>query len=256
MTNQFDQTSETGVIIVGAGIIGICCAAYLAEQGHPVTVIDRTGICEETSSGNAAALAFSDVLPLAHKGMMKNLPRWLADPLGPLDDPARLSAEANALAVALLARRAWRILRGEPCRAGRDDEACRAGMDGPARPVRHAAHAARGRLAGALRKRGRVPRLANRLGARDPLRHRLRHVAGDEMAALQPGLSPQFVKGTFVPGWKTVADPKLLGKAIWAYAESWARGSRSATVAGCAASDGSRRTSLRRSAPPRRGRSW
>lgn len=34
------------------------------------------------------------------------------------------------------------------------------------------------------------------------------------------GLSPQFVKGTFVPGWKTVADPKLLGKAIWAYAES------------------------------------
>ena len=30
----------------------------------------------------------------------------------------------------------------------------------------------------------------------------------------QPGLSPQFVRGTFVPGWKTVADPKLLGKAI------------------------------------------
>ena len=47
-----------------------------------------------------------------------------------------------------------------------------------------------------------------------------RHVEGDEMAALQPGLSPRFVKGTFVPGWKTVADPKLLGKAIWAYAES------------------------------------
>src|SRR5690606_4400305 len=35
----------------------------------------------------------------------------------------------------------------------------------------------------------------------------------------QPGMSPRFIKGTFVPGWKTVADPKLLGKAIWAYAE-------------------------------------
>jgi D-amino-acid dehydrogenase len=44
------------------------------------------------------------------------------------------------------------------------------------------------------------------------------------MAALQPGLSPRFVKGTFVPGWKTVADPKLLGKAIWAHAEK--RGAR------------------------------
>ena len=41
---------------------------------------------------------------------------------------------------------------------------------------------------------------------------------------MQPGLSPRFIKGTFVPGWKTVADPKLLGKAIWAYAE--AKGAR------------------------------
>ncbi|RWQ69169.1 MAG: FAD-binding oxidoreductase, partial [Mesorhizobium sp.] len=45
------------------------------------------------------------------------------------------------------------------------------------------------------------------------------HVEGDALAALQPGLSPRFVKGTFVPGWKTVTDPKSLGKAIWAYAE-------------------------------------
>src|SRR5690606_37919745 len=45
------------------------------------------GICEETSAGNAAALAFSDVLPLAQKGMLRNLPGWLADPLGPLSVP-------------------------------------------------------------------------------------------------------------------------------------------------------------------------
>ncbi|MGO4837479.1 bifunctional 2-polyprenyl-6-hydroxyphenol methylase/3-demethylubiquinol 3-O-methyltransferase UbiG, partial [Rhizobiaceae sp. 2RAB30] len=52
-----------------------------------LTVIDRTGICEETSSGNAAAFAFSDVLPLAHKGMIGQVPKWLADPLGPLSIP-------------------------------------------------------------------------------------------------------------------------------------------------------------------------
>jgi D-amino-acid dehydrogenase len=46
-----------------------------------------------------------------------------------------------------------------------------------------------------------------------------RHVEGEEMARLQPGLSPRFIKATFVPGWKTVADPKLLGKAVWANAE-------------------------------------
>ena len=70
------------VAIVGAGIVGICAAAYLAEAGHKVTVFDRTGVCEETSSGNASAFAFSDVLPLAHKGMLKNLPRWLAGRTG------------------------------------------------------------------------------------------------------------------------------------------------------------------------------
>ena len=43
----------------------------------------------------------------------------------------------------------------------------------PDRPRRHARHAARGRLAGALRERGRVPRLAARLGGARPLRHRL-----------------------------------------------------------------------------------
>ena len=74
-------------VIIGAGIVGICVAAYLAEAGRNVTVIDRTGICEETSSGNAGAFAFSDVLPLAHKGMLANAPKWLMDPLGPLSIP-------------------------------------------------------------------------------------------------------------------------------------------------------------------------
>ena len=43
--------------------------------------------------------------------------------------------------------------------------------------------------------------------ARDRFGIAFRHVEGDDLAALQPGLSPRFVKGTFVPGWKTVADP-------------------------------------------------
>ena len=81
------ERPETEIAIVGAGIVGIAAAAYLSEAGRRVLVIDRTGICEETSSGNAAAIAVSDVLPLVQKGMMRNLPKWLADPLGPLAIP-------------------------------------------------------------------------------------------------------------------------------------------------------------------------
>ncbi|MBN9069835.1 MAG: FAD-dependent oxidoreductase, partial [Rhizobiales bacterium] len=82
-----DGDSRSDIAVIGAGIVGICATAYLAEAGRSVVVVDRTGICEETSSGNAAAFAFSDVLPLAQKGMIRNLPKWLFDPLGPLSIP-------------------------------------------------------------------------------------------------------------------------------------------------------------------------
>jgi D-amino-acid dehydrogenase len=47
-------------------------------------VIDRSGIAEETSKGNAAALAFSDIMPLASPKILLKAPKWLLDPLGPL----------------------------------------------------------------------------------------------------------------------------------------------------------------------------
>ena len=80
---------KPSVLIVGGGIIGAAAAARLADEGHAVTVVDRSGICEETSAGNAAAFAFSDLLPLAQKGMLRQVPRWLMDPLGPLSIPPR-----------------------------------------------------------------------------------------------------------------------------------------------------------------------
>ena len=74
--------------------------------------------------------------------------------------------------------------------------------------------------AGALRERGRIPGVAARLGRARSLRHRL-------PASAQRASSPTISRacrsassaGTFVPGWKTVSDPKDLGKAIWRYAE-------------------------------------
>ena len=78
------MTDSRNVVVLGGGIVGVAVASALLERGFDPTVIDRTGICDETSSGNAAALAFSDILPLAQKGMIRQVPRWLTDPLGPL----------------------------------------------------------------------------------------------------------------------------------------------------------------------------
>jgi len=41
-----------------------------------------------------------------------------------------------------------------------------------------------------------------------------RHMGEDEMADLQPGLSPRFIRGTFTPGWWSIADPKLYVQAL------------------------------------------
>lgn len=216
--------SGAEIAVVGAGIIGICVAANLAEAGYDVTVYDRTGICEETSSGNAAAFAFSDVLPLAQKGMVRNLPRWLADPLGPLAiPPAYLPRLAPWL---------WRFWRAGSASRRESSLAAQAAMMQLAE-AEWAGLMARSGTGTMLREDGSLELYESEAefraslrgwAARDRLGIKYRHVEGGELAAFQPGLSPRFVKGTFVAGWKTVSDPKLLGKAIWAYAEG--RGAR------------------------------
>ena len=78
------KTTTIDVAIIGAGIIGVSIAFKLQEAGRTAVLIDRKGIAEETSRGNAGAFAFSDVIPMATSGVLQKLPRWLSDPLGPL----------------------------------------------------------------------------------------------------------------------------------------------------------------------------
>jgi D-amino-acid dehydrogenase len=211
--------TASDVAIVGAGIVGICAASYLAEAGYKVTVYDRTGVCEETSSGNASAFAFSDVLPLAHKGMMKNLPRWLSDPLGPLAIPPSYLPK--------LLPWLWRFWRAGSSRHYETSLAAQAGMMKLAEPewmglLDRSGTKSMLREDGSLELYESEAEFRSSLpgwAARDRFGIPYRHIEGEELAALQPGLSKQFVKATFVPGWKTSIDPKLLGKAIWAYAE-------------------------------------
>lgn len=72
------------ITIIGAGIVGICSAAWLQRSGHQVTVIDRVDPGFGTSFGNAGSISPSAVLPVATPGMLKKVPGWLLDSLGPL----------------------------------------------------------------------------------------------------------------------------------------------------------------------------
>ncbi len=94
---------EHDVTVIGAGIVGMNVALALQERGFGVHVLDRTGICAETSRRNAGAFAFSEILPLASPGIIKKAPKWLLDPLGPLSVPP-----AYALQIAPWMLRFWR----------------------------------------------------------------------------------------------------------------------------------------------------
>jgi len=71
--------AENKSTVLGAGMVGICCAIELQRRGFQVQLIDRRGPGEETSSGNAGILSLSSIAPLASPALLSRLPRLAAN---------------------------------------------------------------------------------------------------------------------------------------------------------------------------------
>jgi D-amino-acid dehydrogenase len=65
-------------------MVGVCAARWLQRDGHRVMLIEPGNPGEGASFGNAGAFNGSSVTPMAMPGVIRNVPRWLMDPLGPL----------------------------------------------------------------------------------------------------------------------------------------------------------------------------
>jgi D-amino-acid dehydrogenase len=72
------------VAVVGAGIVGMCTAAYLQRSGAQVTVFDPVDPGKSCSYGNAGGLSPGSCIPVAYPGIIKQVPGWLFDPMAPL----------------------------------------------------------------------------------------------------------------------------------------------------------------------------
>jgi D-amino-acid dehydrogenase len=66
------------VIVVGAGIVGICCAISLRKKGFHVTLIDRQQPGRGASFGNAGVFNNSAIAPYQRPEILRLLPRLLA----------------------------------------------------------------------------------------------------------------------------------------------------------------------------------
>ena len=76
--------TQHSAIVIGAGVVGLSAALYLQRAGVATVVIDPLGPAGGASFGNAGMLSPDTATPIALPGMLRKVPGWLADPLGPL----------------------------------------------------------------------------------------------------------------------------------------------------------------------------
>lgn len=72
------------VVVIGAGIVGTCCATWLQRDGHAVTLVEANEPVVGASWGNAGALSPGSCIPLSMPGDLRKVPKWLLDEDGPL----------------------------------------------------------------------------------------------------------------------------------------------------------------------------
>ncbi|NVK35898.1 MAG: FAD-binding oxidoreductase [Rhodobacteraceae bacterium] len=82
MTKAAYETRD--VVIIGAGIVGICCAISALERGLKVTIIDPAEPASGASHGNAGVISPWSCIPQSTPGLWKKIPGMLLDRKGPL----------------------------------------------------------------------------------------------------------------------------------------------------------------------------
>lgn len=196
------------VVVVGAGVVGLSIALAAQARGFSVRVLDREGVCAGASAGNAGAFAFTDILPLASPRVIRQAPKWLLDPLGPLSVPPRY-----ALRIAPWMLRFWRASWPGQVRASTTAQTGLMALSKAALEPFLAAHG----LTHMLRRDGQLQVYEGQAEfdasltswtARAEAGIAFEHLEGDAIAAKQPGLDARFTHATFTPGWWSISDPK------------------------------------------------
>ena len=210
--NKLPQDDAT---VIGAGIIGVCCALNLAERGLNVTLIDPEPPCSLTSHGNAGVISPWSCVPQSIPGLWKSLPKWVLDPKGPVSirkkyllkflpwaikflkagNLSKLDYISNAmLAISNNSVENYReLLKGTGC-------------DGLIKDAyyvhvyRNKSSASLSQLSWQLREKRQVP---------------IELVDANELQKLEPNLSKTFKAAVLIKGQGRATDPSLVGRAIF-----------------------------------------
>lgn len=205
-----ETTSD--VIVLGAGIVGTSAALQLVERGRSVTLVDRRGIGEEASFGNAGLIEREGLLPI---GVPRDLGALLRYAFNAAPEVRYQPSFLPKIAPWL-----WQLFRASDARgrevyARASDTLCRFAIPEHRRLARLAGVEDQFRETGWLRlyrtPRGlagaaALHRLADRFGVAWKL------LSPAELGDLEPDLLPIAHAAVFWPETQTVAWPEAVTK--------------------------------------------
>ena len=202
------------VTVVGAGMVGTCCALYLQDEGFEVTLIDKAAPGDGASFGNLGCFGIASCVPPGMPGIWKKVPAMLLDQEAPLKlrwshalkaapwfvryiaNTTRNKVEAIAAARQSLLNRVHETLDPLVKDAGAGNLLCPGGL-----LFTFESEAAFEGASYALdiRRRHGVP---------------MEFLSGDEAREVEPGLTKNVVRAMHVPTLTFTLDPGGLVKSL------------------------------------------
>ncbi|WP_296477787.1 FAD-binding oxidoreductase [Roseinatronobacter sp.] len=200
---------QTEIAVIGGGIVGLCCALRLRDQGHEVTLIAPQDDENGASYGNAGVIADYAVMPVGTPDVLRNLPSLLFN----RDSPLAIRPNAALSLAPWLARFARECM---PQRAEANARAIAALLA----PTPNAWRAIAAQIGGTdlLKPIGSLyffeteaERRASDFRAYRALGVEVEQITRDELGQLQPGLPAHIGAGAaFFPRTVTLDDPTAM----------------------------------------------
>jgi D-amino-acid dehydrogenase len=65
------------VVVIGGGVVGVCCALALQREGRQVVIVERDEPGMGTAIASCGLIAVSEVVPLSKPDILRRAPGWL-----------------------------------------------------------------------------------------------------------------------------------------------------------------------------------